>query len=113
MREIAAAHLKDAPSPNNKKFDKGADLETKIGSAKDSAKKVYQAFKDLPENDDKKKNGVYDALVELIGKLEETSDWNDKPKSLESDFASGDKKTAWEFINEQTKGDDAYKAKGG
>jgi len=107
MREDASEQ------PNGKIFDKVADLNTKIGSAKDPAKKVYQAFKDLPKNDDKKKNGVYDALVELIGKLEKTSDWNDKPKSLESDFASGDKKTAWEFVNEQTKNDDAYKAKEG
>jgi hypothetical protein len=75
LGEIAAALLKDAPEQpdDNKVFNKGADLETKLGNAKDPAKKVYQAFKDLPENSDKKKNGVYDALVELIGKLENPS----------------------------------------
>ncbi|CAG8465089.1 10481_t:CDS:10 [Gigaspora margarita] len=99
------------PPPPAKKLspDKADELNNLITAAADGSdkKKVYQAFRDLDDTDAKKTDAVFDALKTLMGKLDGTID---KPSELEALSTGDDKKTAWDFVNENTK-DSSGKAK--
>src|SRR5206468_3049609 len=86
------------------------ELTGKLTSEKDPAKKIYDAFNKADQ--DTKTDGIYTALKLLIGKLTDKSSWEDKPKTLKTDFASGDNEKAWKFVNEQTKTDSSYSPDG-
>ncbi|CFW92914.1 protein of unknown function [endosymbiont DhMRE of Dentiscutata heterogama] len=90
-------------NPQQKKFDRTDELDKLIKAIKDdndNKKKVYNAFKALPDTDAKKTNAVFDALKTLLGKLGDTID---KPSELEALATGSDKKTAWDMVNDNTK----------
>ncbi|CAG8548902.1 7786_t:CDS:2 [Scutellospora calospora] len=88
--------------PQTKKFNKVGELDSLITAATDGSdkEKVYQAFKVLPDTDAKKTDAVFDALKMLVDKLDGMID---KPSDLEALSTGGDKKTAWDMVNDNTK----------
>lgn len=102
LNEIDAAINYD-PGQTSKLSDANkAELDKLISTDEKNAKakKVYEAFKALKDTDANKTDGVYGALKNLIKELKKDNlDSSAELEKYGGSSATGDNKTAWNFVN--------------